>query len=101
MTIDVWEHAYYIDYRNRRGEFIDKMWGLISWKTVAGRMHEAVLTDRSMEKYICITCGWEYDPAEGDPEGGIVPGTPFEEIPYDWVCPLCGVGKDDFEEMEE
>jgi rubredoxin len=34
-------------------------------------------------------------------EGGIVPGTPFEEIPYDWVCPLCGVGKDDFEEMEE
>jgi Fe-Mn family superoxide dismutase len=43
MTIDVWEHAYYIDYRNRRGEFIDKCWGLIDWKKVAGRMHEDML----------------------------------------------------------
>lgn len=54
-----------------------------------------------MKKYVCTVCNWVYDPAKGDPEGGIVPGTPFEEIPYDWVCPLCGVGKDDFEELEE
>ena len=46
-------------------------------------------------------CGWVYDPAEGDPEGGIAPGTAFEDIPDDWVCPLCGVGKDDFEVQED
>ena len=54
-----------------------------------------------MKKYVCTVCGWVYDPAKGDPDGGIVAGTPFEEIPYDWVCPLCGVGKDDFEVQEE
>ena len=54
-----------------------------------------------MKKYICTVCDWVYDPAKGDPDGGIAPGTPFEEIPYDWVCPLCGVGKDDFEALEE
>ena len=45
-----------------------------------------------MKKYVCTVCGWVYDPAEGDPEGGIAPGTAFEDIPDDWVCPLCGVG---------
>lgn len=50
-----------------------------------------------MERYVCITCGWVYDPAEGDPEGGIAPGTPFEEIPEEWTCPACGVGKEMFE----
>ena len=54
-----------------------------------------------MKKYICTVCNWVYDPDKGDPDGGILPGTPFEDIPYDWVCPLCGVGKDDFEELEE
>ena len=53
------------------------------------------------KKYVCTVCGWVYDPDKGDPDGGILPGTPFEEIPYDWVCPLCGVGKDDFEVQEE
>ena len=41
-----------------------------------------------MKKYVCTVCGWVYDPAEGDPEGGIAPGTAFEDIPDDWVCPL-------------
>ena len=50
-----------------------------------------------MRKYKCIVCGYIYDPVEGDPDGGIMPGTPFEEIPDDWVCPVCGVGKEDFE----
>jgi len=53
-----------------------------------------------MKKYQCMACGWIYDPAEGDPDGGIKPGTPFEDIPDDWVCPLCGVGKGDFEVIE-
>lgn len=54
-----------------------------------------------MEKFICNTCGYVYDPAVGDPDAGIAPGTPFESLPDDWVCPLCGVGKDDFEPYNE
>lgn len=50
-----------------------------------------------MDRYVCILCGYVYDPAEGDPEGGIPAGTPFEELPEDWVCPDCGVGKEYFE----
>lgn len=46
-----------------------------------------------MKKYICTVCDWVYDPEVGDPEGGIAPGTAFEDIPEDWVCPVCGVGK--------
>jgi rubredoxin len=48
-------------------------------------------------KYECTACGWIYDPEVGDPDGGVAPGTAFEDIPDDWVCPLCGVGKDMFE----
>ena len=44
-----------------------------------------------MKKYVCETCGYVYDPAVGDPDGGIAPGTAFEDIPEDWVCPVCGV----------
>jgi rubredoxin len=51
-----------------------------------------------MKKYICTVCEYIYDPAEGDPDGGIAPGTAFKDIPDDWVCPVCGVGKEDFEE---
>jgi rubredoxin len=49
-----------------------------------------------MTKYVCGTCGYVYDPAAGDSDGGIAPGTAFEDIPADWVCPVCGVGKDMF-----
>ena len=49
-----------------------------------------------MAKYICDLCGYEYDPEVGDPDGGIAAGTPFEKLPADWVCPLCGAGKGDF-----
>ncbi len=51
----------------------------------------------AMNAYICTVCGFTYNPEEGDPEGGIQPGTPFEDIPDDWVCPVCGVVKEDFE----
>ena len=50
-----------------------------------------------MKKYVCGPCGYVYDPAEGDPDNGIAPGTAFEDLPDDWVCPVCGVGKDEFE----
>jgi rubredoxin len=53
-----------------------------------------------MTKYECTVCGYIYDPEEGDPDGGIAPGTAFEDIPDDWVCPMCGVGKEDFEAVE-
>ena len=46
--------------------------------------------------YVCGACGYEYDPAVGDPDNGIKPGTPFENLPEDWVCPVCGMGKDVF-----
>ncbi|MCB1152218.1 MAG: rubredoxin [Deltaproteobacteria bacterium] len=53
-----------------------------------------------MQQYVCQVCGYVYDPEKGDPEGGIAPGTPFEDLPEDWACPLCGVDKDMFEPME-
>ena len=59
------------------------------------------LNKKKMKKYRCTVCEWIYDPEVGDPEGGIAPGTAFEDIPEDWVCPLCGVGKDQFEEVVE
>ncbi|MCL5022584.1 MAG: rubredoxin [Nitrospirae bacterium] len=50
-----------------------------------------------MEEWKCITCGYIYDPEEGDPDAGVEPDTPFEQPPEDWVCPRCGVTKDMFE----
>ena len=52
-----------------------------------------------MAKYECTVCGYMYDPELGDPDGGIKPGTPFEELPDDWVCPVCGAAKSEFERM--
>ncbi|MFP4169191.1 MAG: rubredoxin [Desulfonatronovibrionaceae bacterium] len=49
-----------------------------------------------MEKWICSICGYVYDPAEGDPESDIPAGTKFEDLPEDWVCPVCGAGKESF-----
>jgi len=54
-----------------------------------------------MTKYECTLCGYIYDPAKGDPNNGIEPGIPFEELPNDWVCPVCGAGKEDFEKVGE
>lgn len=52
-----------------------------------------------MDKYVCQVCGYVYDPAKGDPDNGIAPGTPFEALPDTWVCPLCGVAKSSFEKL--
>ena len=62
-----------------------------------------------MKKYVCNVCNWIYDPAVGDPDSGIVgdpengvpAGTAWEDVPEDWVCPLCGVPKEDFDLVEE
>lgn len=54
-----------------------------------------------MKKFKCNVCGYIYDPEVGDPDGGIAPGTAFENIPDDWQYPVCSVGKEDFEPVEE
>lgn len=55
--------------------------------------------DKKMDKYVCTVCGYVYDPTKGDPESGIAAGTSFEDLPDDWVCPICGAGKDAFEKQ--
>lgn len=52
-----------------------------------------------LKKYECEPCGYIYDPEVGDPDSGIAPGTSFDDLPDDWLCPLCGVGKDEFKEV--
>ena len=54
-------------------------------------------SEAGMEKYVCQVCGYVYDPAVGDPDGVVEPGTTFEDLPDDWVCPVCGAAKDQFE----
>lgn len=54
-----------------------------------------------MHKWVCDVCGYIYDPAKGDPDNGVEPGTPFEAIPDEWVCPECGASKDEFSLAEE
>ncbi|HOG22989.1 MAG TPA: rubredoxin [Flexilinea sp.] len=53
-----------------------------------------------MKKYKCSVCGYIYDPAKGDPDSGIKPGTAFEDLPDDWACPVCGSSKDKFRPMD-
>lgn len=55
----------------------------------------------AVAKWACIVCGYVYDEAEGDEDNGIEAGVAFEDLPDDFVCPLCGVGKDEFEEVNE
>ena len=54
-----------------------------------------------MKRFVCKVCGYAYDPEVGDSEHGIAPGTAFENLPDDWVCPICGAGKEEFEEEED
>ena len=54
-----------------------------------------------MKKYICTVCDYVYDQELGDPDNGVEPGTAFEDLPDDWTCPLCGVGKDEFKPMDK
>jgi len=54
-----------------------------------------------MDKYKCNSCGYVYDPELGDPMSGVSPGTPFEDLPDDWICPLCGIEKSEFIKLED
>ncbi|TRZ93655.1 MAG: High molecular weight rubredoxin [Dehalococcoidia bacterium] len=69
-------------------------------KTAPSYIEEKREVAPKVAKYKCTVCGYIYDPELGDPDGGIKPGTPFEEIPDDWVCPICGAAKSDFERIE-
>ncbi len=60
-------------------------------------MEEHLKEVSTMQKYKCTVCGYIYEPEKGDPDSGIKPGTPFEELPDDWVCPVCGADKSLFE----
>lgn len=57
--------------------------------------------ENSMQRYVCEVCGYIYDPEEGDPDSDIEPGTAFEQLPEDWVCPMCGASKDEFSPEED
>jgi rubredoxin len=65
------------------------------------KLEKRSMTEATAQKFICTSCGFIYDPAEGDPDGGIPPGTAFEDIPDDWFCPVCGARKKDFEPLEQ
>jgi rubredoxin len=56
--------------------------------------------ENTMKKYVCNVCGYVYDPAQGDPDSDVAAGTAFEDIPDDWVCPVCGAAKDEFSPEE-
>jgi flavin reductase (DIM6/NTAB) family NADH-FMN oxidoreductase RutF/rubredoxin len=68
-------------------------------KTAPSYVEEKKVEVTKAAKYQCSVCGYVYDPELGDPDGGIKPGTPFEEIPADWVCPICGAAKSQFEKI--
>ena len=70
-------------------------------KTAPTYIEERKEAVSKMVKYRCTVCGYIYDPALGDPDGGIKPGTTFEQLPDGWVCPVCGASKDAFEKVEE
>ena len=70
-------------------------------KTAPSYIEPRKVVAPKVAKYECTVCGYIYDPELGDPDGGIKPGTPFEEIPDDWVCPVCGASKDQFKKNEE
>lgn len=78
---------------------------MIGWKSVKIIIINLIYNKRKVEiqmkKYVCEPCGYVYDPEVGDPDSGIAPGTAFEDLPEDWVCPVCGVGKDMFVPEED
>jgi rubredoxin len=80
--------------------FISRAILAINWLAVLrfGRVAQNFnFMELTMTKHVCIVCGYEYDPAQGDPDNGVAPGTLFAKVPEDWACPVCGAGKDQFE----
>ena len=79
---------------------MDSYYKKLTLTTIASKMgySEAFV---KVKKYRCILCDYIYDPALGDPDNGINPGTAFEDLPDNWQCPVCFVGKEEFEPIEE
>ena len=69
---------------------------MVALRTIVYLLKQDQVSSGVSTKYLCVPCGYIYDENLGDPDGGIAPGTKFEDIPDDWVCPVCGVGKADF-----
>jgi len=67
---------------------------------VADGSNTAPIGGTSLDKWECVLCGYIYDPEVGDDTQDILPGTKWEDLPDDWVCPICGAGKEDFEKVE-
>ncbi len=67
--------------------------------TCRARVPDLQKIGENMDKWQCIICGYIYDPALGDPDNGISPGTSFEQLPDEWLCPECGAEKDQFEKL--
>ncbi len=93
-------YAYYREVKNgvapkNAPTYVDK-----SKLSSSDKVNENKSVDSIYQKWECTVCGQIYDPLEGDPDGGIAPGTAFEDIPDDWVCPTCGVSKSDFVKMD-
>ena len=109
--IDVGTHTIFIgsvegaeilsDDKPMTYEFYHKVKGGYSPKTAptysADMDKKEKKEEKKMDKYVCKVCGYVYDPEKGDPDNGVPPGTKFEDVPDDWVCPVCGAGKEDFE----
>ena len=91
--------------RRARVEFFDVVVGHVravySSTAACVKLTRALAEAATTQKWICESCGFIYDPEEGDLDGGIEPGTPFESIPDDWFCPVCGARKKDFVPYEE
>jgi flavin reductase (DIM6/NTAB) family NADH-FMN oxidoreductase RutF/rubredoxin len=86
-------YAYYRDVKHGRTPKSAATYIEVKPKPITGA--------KGMKKYKCIMCGYIYDPAQGDPDNGVNPGTAFEDIPDSWVCPDCGAPKTEFEPLEE
>jgi rubredoxin len=91
--------------RSTRIQLFDRVicHGLRVYRSAGGsvKLGRALAEAVTSQKWICESCGFIYDPAEGDPDGGIAPGTGFEQIPDDWFCPVCGARKKDFVPYED
>lgn len=74
----------------------------VCWKIQYSKIinNKYIILEVEEMKYVCDICGYIYDEAEGEPDNGIAPGTKWEDLPDDYVCPLCGVGKDQFSKMD-
>jgi rubredoxin len=75
--------------------------GVAGDSPIAGTITCPPVTTATAQLWICTSCGFIYDPADGDPDGGIPPGTSFDDIPDSWFCPVCGARKADFEPYDE